>query len=298
MPEADGAFGNHADVAGAGTTGGRDELGCGSLFQAALAVVGKGGAVAADLVQPDGCRAGRRNGSRGESCRDRRSVSDRDGRITLIRGTPGVLGTSVKVNIQLRIGMELQPSKPVRRADQGLGAVGTRGQIGKLGGAVAADTIADDSLQAKIDLLGKQRDIQTGAHAATGGGTVASSGGAGSGGAIGARYYDWSYRFGKVAGGGAHHSARKDSVAEGADDAEQLIVAPARIRGGLEDKIRRLVDRVAGGIERVEETSALAWSVDKEILGSGSDAGGRCTGESVKSAAADGGLRTFHRSGE
>ncbi len=70
-------------------------------------------------------------------------------------------------------------------------------------------------------------------------------------------------------------------------------MADAGIPGELDDKVRQLVDGVAGGIEGVVETAARAGSVEPEILVGGDNAGCGGVGVGAEATATDGGLRTF-----
>src|SRR5260370_8144893 len=83
------------------------------------------------------------------------------------------------------------------------------------------------------------------------------------------------------------------------------MVAKGRIRSSLDEDVRSFIGGVAVGVEGVIETTASTGSVDEEVAILGRrrpgryDRGGcRCGvdgGHGRESAAADGGLRSFHR---
>src|SRR5207245_7059478 len=61
-------------------------------------------------------------------------------------------------------------------------------------------------------------------------------------------------------------------------DAENLIVSPSRIVRRLHEEVRCPIDRIAGGIERVVQTTASSGSVDEEVCRevAATDGGLRC----------------------
>src|SRR5205807_6909403 len=231
--------------------------------------------------------------------RNCRRVGNAHGCIPRIAGAPGIFAAIVQVNVQLGIGMEFEDTQAVSGADQSLCAAGAEGEVRKLGGAEPADAVSGNALHAEIDLFTKQLEMSAGTATPAGARVVESAGAVRRGnccrpGSLALASHLASRRVHNIGAGiGADYRAGEDAVAEGAEEAEDLVVAKARIRGGFENEIRGFVHRVAGCVERVIETTARSRSVDEEVLRSGN---GSVRGSILvrsESAAANGGLRTL-----
>src|SRR5262249_21131188 len=133
-----------------------------------------------------------------------------------------------------------------------------------------ANAIANDGLDVEVDFLVPEGPKGAGAEAAAGDGIVVRASNAGSGGAV-----DRASESGRrSSAGGADNRARINAVAEGADDAEDFVVAEAGIEGSLDDEVRSFVRRVAGCVEGVVKTAVGTGSELVEVL-EGGDRSGR-----------------------
>src|SRR5579864_4738253 len=194
--------------------------------------------------------------------------------------------------------MSLEAEHAVRSADQSLRAIGTDGQIRQLRRTVTPDAITGDRFPANVEFLVEQRHHKADTAAAAGAGVVQGANRTGreqsgkrarnadrSGGRLG------------VVGLRADNAAGEDTIAEGAQDAEHFVVSPARIESGLDDEVRRFVDRVSRGIDEVFQAATRARCVNESIANRGDDAGvvGTYRGEP---SSADGGLWAFDRCGK
>ncbi len=169
----------------------------------------------------------------------------------------------------------------MRGANQSERSIGTRRGIGKLRRAVASNAITRDALDAQVQVLVEDRECGAEAEAAAGARVVRRSESAYGCGRRAAHRAGYLSRSGVWQPGrvgvidvAADHAARINPVAEQADNTERFVMTEARIGGGLEDKVRRLVDGVAGGVKRVEKTAALTGCVQEEVAG-GRRSGGR-----------------------
>src|SRR6184192_1085631 len=157
------------------------------------------------------------------------------------------------------------------RADQSLRTVGPESEVGKLRRAEAADAVSANPLYAKIDLLVEQGPVSAGAETAASSSVVESPNAAGSGnccgpGGLARASHLGSSRIHNIgARVRADNRTGKDAIAEGADDTKDLVVAKARIDGGLEDEVGSLVNTVARRVERVVETAAAPGALMKKF---------------------------------
>src|SRR6267143_257037 len=171
--------------------------------------------------------------------------------------------------------MILKCDEPMGCADQGLRVVRTNGQVGKLRRTVTADAVSCDRLDAEFQFLCKQGQTRAGAKATAGMGVIKRAESAWRGRAVHrAGHYRRLGRGRKIFRGRTNYAAGKDSVAEGADDSKEFVVAVSGVGSSLKDKVRCLVYGVTRRVKRVKQTTASSRSVDKEVLGSSYHAGG------------------------
>src|SRR5712692_2662823 len=163
--------------------------------------------------------------------------------------------------------MILKCDEPMGCADQGLRVVWTNGQVGKLRRTVTADAVSCDRLDAEFQLLCQEWQTCAGAKATAGMGIIKRAESAWRGRAVhrAGHYRRRGWRW-KVFCGRTNHAARKDSVAEGADDSKKFVVAVCGVGSSLKDKVRCLVYGVTRRVKRVKQTTASSRSVDKEVL--------------------------------
>src|SRR5262249_26311239 len=179
-----------------------------------------------------------------------------------VAGVAGVSGSRrpLRAPIAIRIRfrrVKLKSRIPVPCPNKCFGSIRREGQFGQLSGAVRPAAASRKALQGKLQLLCSYWDADIEAHSAASPGLVKCSERAGSCGPIYRTEYTrrrgWRESVILVR---AYYTAGVNAVAESANNAIHLVMTIARIYRGVDEEVRRLVDRISRGINKVEQSSS------------------------------------------
>ena len=167
-----------------------------------------------------------------------------------------VVAAVVGVDVEARRSVVFESSERGESVQRREGAVGLDRHVCDRGVAVTTHASAPEAFEAHVKLLGEDGNAERAADAAADFGVVV---GVGDG----------------IGGRGAGRCARivKDAVAEETADAEDFIVAPARIEGDLGDEIRSRVDGVGGQRRRDHWRASGGCNKSSGVDGCGAGAG-------------------------